>query len=172
MGKNEKGKGVLKFGDRIKLLRAYFGMTQSVLAKYLDVSYQTIQNYEYGRAEPKNDNLIEISNIFNCSIDWLLTGKGKDPFQNQDAELIKSQSIVSTDEEQREINTKNISEECFSFCKSINNYPSLQRILHLLVDAMEMNMNEVDFLEYAGNLIKNQSHAARGARKKNTGNGV
>jgi hypothetical protein len=45
------------------------------IAEKLGISYQGAKNYIYDRT-PSPSALIEISNSTNCSIHWLLTGKG------------------------------------------------------------------------------------------------
>lgn len=48
----------------------------AVVARLLNISYQTARNYLDGRL-PQADMLIHISDRTSCSIDWLLTGRGK-----------------------------------------------------------------------------------------------
>lgn len=59
---------------RITLLRKSKGLNQSQLAKKLHVSPSTIGMYEQGRRTPNIDILIQMSKIFNVSLDYLLTG--------------------------------------------------------------------------------------------------
>jgi len=47
-------------------------MSQFELAEKLGVSQQTISKYEKGLREPDNATLVKLSEIFNCSIDYLL----------------------------------------------------------------------------------------------------
>lgn len=46
------------------------------IQRLLNITYQTAKNYLHGRL-PKSDKLISISDRTSCSIDWLLTGRGK-----------------------------------------------------------------------------------------------
>ena len=46
------------------------------IQRLLNISYQTAKNYLQGRL-PQSDVLISISQHTSCSIDWLLTGRGK-----------------------------------------------------------------------------------------------
>jgi hypothetical protein len=46
------------------------------IAELLDMRYQTVNNYLKGRV-PTADVLVTISDRTLCSIDWLLTGRGK-----------------------------------------------------------------------------------------------
>lgn len=55
-----------------KFEREKKGLTQNELADLLGVSQQTISKYENGTREPDIDTLINLSRIFNVSIDYLL----------------------------------------------------------------------------------------------------
>ena len=46
------------------------------IKRLLNISYQTAKNYLQGRL-PQSDVLITIRERTSCSIDWLLTGRGK-----------------------------------------------------------------------------------------------
>ena len=58
--------------NKIKELRAERGMLQSDLAKLLKIGQATISNWENGRTEPDQDSLLEMSKIFDASIDYIL----------------------------------------------------------------------------------------------------
>lgn len=62
------------FGSRIASLRRSMGLTQASLAKQLNISNSTLGMYEQGRREPPLDLIITLSEIFNVSTDYLLTG--------------------------------------------------------------------------------------------------
>lgn len=61
-----------KYGDRIRELRKDNKMTQAQLAKKLGKGESTIRMWELGRNEPDRISLIEMSRIFDCSIDYIL----------------------------------------------------------------------------------------------------
>lgn len=65
-------------GRRIAVLRYKAGISQAELARRLNLSPSTIGMYEQGRREPPVDILISLSNEFNVSLDYLLTGKDYD----------------------------------------------------------------------------------------------
>ena len=48
----------------------------SKVRQVLNISYQAAKNYLHGRL-PQTDVLITIAERTSCSIDWLLTGRGK-----------------------------------------------------------------------------------------------
>lgn len=60
---------------RIAQLRGSSGLNQAELAQKLHVSPSTIGMYEQGRRTPNVDVLIQMSRIFNVSLDYLITGK-------------------------------------------------------------------------------------------------
>ncbi|MCI8546518.1 MAG: helix-turn-helix transcriptional regulator [Clostridia bacterium] len=58
--------------NRIKSLREEFGYTQQELANKLDGAKSTIAMYENETRKPSLDILVKLSEIFNCSIDYIL----------------------------------------------------------------------------------------------------
>ena len=61
-------------GKRITALRKQAGLSQAELAKRVNVSASAIGMYEQGRREPPIDILVAMSNEFDVSIDYLITG--------------------------------------------------------------------------------------------------
>src|SRR5690554_1382686 len=59
-------------GDRIRELRNENGYSQKELAEKINVAQNTVSNWENGTREPDNSTLVELSGIFNCSVDYLL----------------------------------------------------------------------------------------------------
>lgn len=62
------------FGERLKQLRDEKGMSQEELAAILNVTQQTVNNYENNKREPKQEMLCKIAEYFSVSIDWLVRG--------------------------------------------------------------------------------------------------
>lgn len=58
--------------NRIKILREEFGLTQQELADKLEGAKSTVAMYENETRKPSMEILIKLSEIFNCSIDYLL----------------------------------------------------------------------------------------------------
>jgi len=56
----------------IKKLRAFKNITQSEFSDLFDIKRSSIGAYEEGRAEPKLETLIKMSDYFNLSIDDLV----------------------------------------------------------------------------------------------------
>lgn len=72
-------------GEKIKKLRLAKKMTQSSLAKELDVSTSTVGMYERGQRSPDNEMLIKFSKVFGVSIDSLL---GVSKLSNEATDII------------------------------------------------------------------------------------
>ena len=62
----------MSLGKNLQLLRKMKRMTQEELADQLDVSRQTVSKWELDAACPEMDKLIELSDLFSCSIDQLI----------------------------------------------------------------------------------------------------
>lgn len=63
----------MKLGTNLQYLRKMYGnMTQEKLAEQMGVSRQTISKWETGEAYPEIDKIMELSQIFSCSLDALL----------------------------------------------------------------------------------------------------
>jgi len=60
------------FGDRLRHLRKSQGLTQDDLAIAINVSRQSIGNYENYSVYPDLDTLVLISDFFNVSADYML----------------------------------------------------------------------------------------------------
>lgn len=61
--------------NQIIYLRKKAGMSQLQLAQQLNIGPSAIGMYEQGRRTPSIDILIQMSKLFNVSLDYLITGK-------------------------------------------------------------------------------------------------
>ena len=59
-------------GTWIKELRKAFGLSQVELAMRMEVTKQTISNWENENIQPSIDMLVGLSNVFNVTTDYLL----------------------------------------------------------------------------------------------------
>ena len=59
-------------GARIKELRKEFGLSQVELATRMEVTKQTISNWENENIQPSVDMLVGLANVFNVTTDYLL----------------------------------------------------------------------------------------------------
>ncbi|MDE5779965.1 MAG: helix-turn-helix domain-containing protein [Lachnospiraceae bacterium] len=64
-------------GEKLKNFRMSAGMTQEQIAEEINVSRQTISNWENGKSLPDVISLIKISDFYQISLDDLLKGDGK-----------------------------------------------------------------------------------------------
>lgn len=62
----------MNFGKNLQILRKMTNMTQEKLAEKLNVSRQTISKWEQDSAYPEIEKLIEICELFHCSVDEIL----------------------------------------------------------------------------------------------------
>ena len=58
--------------EKIKKLRVKNGFSQREVAKYLDVSSSIISGYETGERTPSVEMLLSLSNLYQCSTDYLV----------------------------------------------------------------------------------------------------
>ena len=59
-------------GARIKYLRESIGLTQPELATKLKISSSAIAMYETDKREPSDEIKIQMCELFNCSMDYLV----------------------------------------------------------------------------------------------------
>ena len=60
------------FSEKLAVLRKNKGLTQESLAEKLNVSRQAVAKWESGQAYPDISNLIQISNLMNVTVDYLV----------------------------------------------------------------------------------------------------
>ena len=58
--------------ERLKQCRKEKGFTQREVAIYCDITEKTYQNYELMTREPKVEILLNIADVFEVSLDYLL----------------------------------------------------------------------------------------------------
>jgi transcriptional regulator with XRE-family HTH domain len=84
------------FSDRLKKLRKDKGITQAKLAELLHLTDKAISKWESGEGNPDIGSLPAIAEIFDVSVDYLLTGKR--PEKNQ---LVMDGLLFNMKDEQR-----------------------------------------------------------------------
>ena len=62
----------MPFSDNLKTLRLQHGLTQEKLGSLLHLSRASISRYEAGVLEPSLSTLVELSKIFNITVDQLI----------------------------------------------------------------------------------------------------
>ena len=63
---------IMTTGDKLSKLRKENGYTQEQLAELLGVSRQAISKWESDSAFPETDKLIKLSDMYGCTVDYLL----------------------------------------------------------------------------------------------------
>ena len=66
---------IMKFGDKLLELRKKNGLSQEELAEKLGVSRQSVSKWESNQTYPETDKIIQIANLFDCSMDDLINDK-------------------------------------------------------------------------------------------------
>ena len=67
----------MEIGQKLKDARIHSGLTQEVVAEKINVSRQTISNWENEKSYPDIISVIELSNLYCISLDDLLKGDSK-----------------------------------------------------------------------------------------------
>lgn len=74
--------------NQIMMLRKKAGMSQLQLAKKLNIGPSAIGMYEQGRRTPDIEMLIRIANLFEVSLDYLITGKEVSELVKDEKDLV------------------------------------------------------------------------------------
>lgn len=67
----------MEIGKKLKSARVQSGMTQETVAEKINVSRQTISNWENEKSYPDIISVLELSNLYSISLDVLLKGDEK-----------------------------------------------------------------------------------------------
>ena len=82
----------MKFNERLIELRKKEGLSQEELGYKLNVTRQTVSKWELGQTTPEMDKLVEMSKIFNISVDELINESKLETNSNPDP-IIEDQPI-------------------------------------------------------------------------------
>lgn len=94
----------MTLGTRLKQVRVEKGFSQADVAKFLNISRQSISRWETDKAYPDIDNLVELSKYYEVSIDELLTEtKHLQQEINQKTEQM-NKNIQEIENKQRKLN--------------------------------------------------------------------
>ncbi|QXA19241.1 helix-turn-helix domain-containing protein [Streptococcus gordonii] len=92
----------MEFSERLKELRKQAHLTQVELAKRLGIGQSSYADWERGKKNPTQDNLIKLAQILNVSVDYLV-GNSDEENTNKELEdielLFRMNSKGLTDEE-------------------------------------------------------------------------
>lgn len=67
----------MEFHERLKYIRENKGLKQKDIAEKLGIKNNTLSSYESGTRQPDYQTLIKIADIYDISVEYLLTGKEK-----------------------------------------------------------------------------------------------
>lgn len=102
--------------NRLRNLRLEKNESLEVVAKYLNVTIQTVSNYETGKREMNPDTLLKLSNYYNVSIDYLL---GKSDIRNPEIEIDKDKINIGLSIKDYNPPTKEQQEKIEEFAKFV-----------------------------------------------------
>ena len=122
-------------GKRIKERRKNLGLKQSDISEKTSLSQSSVSDIEKGKYIPNGAILLEISNLLNCSVDWLLTGKENSSlnYQNFENIILSLQEIIK---ETYDLNSRDKRE----ICEIIKKFKKLPEDKHKEI------LNFIDFL--------------------------
>lgn len=90
----------MNLGNKILQLRKKNGLSQEQLGEAVDVTRQTISNWELGETTPNPEQLKSLSKALNISIDELLNNNIKDILETKvnmiNGNVIKSNNLIKT----------------------------------------------------------------------------
>ena len=78
-------------GQRINTLRQAAGLSQVELARRLNISKQTVSNWENENIQPSIEMLVRLSKVFNVTTDYLL---GLDDIPRLDVSGISAEAVA------------------------------------------------------------------------------
>lgn len=81
-------------GENILKLRKQNGLSQEQLGEQIDVTRQTISNWELGETSPNPEQLKQLSKVFNISIDELLDNEAKEILMEKVSNTEKLAGII------------------------------------------------------------------------------
>ena len=84
----------MKLGEKILKLRKQKGLSQEQLGEEIDVTRQTISNWELGETSPNPEQLKLLSKVFDVSIDELLDNERKDELISKVSNTEKLAGII------------------------------------------------------------------------------
>ena len=83
------------FKDNLLMLRKAAGLSQEELAEKLDISRQTLSKYETGESLPDIEKCRMIADVFNVSLDDLVTYEPDGTWEQNEKGLYKGAELLS-----------------------------------------------------------------------------
>lgn len=143
-------------GERIKDLRKGKGWTQAVLAEKISVSDKAVSKWESGGGNPETSQLPILSELFDVTIDYLLTGKSNSTIvhmskfelcaKNDDVDLLSEISNLGGQDEDGQ-----------TFFQLICKYQSAKVFSKILADKNQYKLlpkgNTCGFMDYSTEVL-------------------
>ena len=82
----------MNIGTKIKNARTSANLTQEQVAEALDVSRQTVSNWENEKTYPDIVSVIKMSDLYNISLDHLLKGKSMSDYLEESTNTVRSKN--------------------------------------------------------------------------------
>lgn len=100
----------MEFSERLKKLRKDIGLTQVDVASKLGISQQAYASWERGAKKPTQDNLVNIAQILNVSVDYLVGNLQETSDELDNIELLFRMNSKGLTDEEKEIFKKELIE--------------------------------------------------------------
>jgi len=98
----------MDFGEKLTTLRKSREWTQEQLAEQLNVSRQSVSKWEGGQVVPDVEKIVELSTIFDVTVDYLLKPSEIDELSVKTEILEQQQKKMLEREQKRTQNAKNL----------------------------------------------------------------
>jgi len=135
-------------GKRIAALRKQKGWSQAELAKQLNVSDKAISKWENG-GTPGIDLFPKLAELFNVSIDYLMLGENKIPFEDGTIEEKSEDETEATSNSEQD----DTESELAKFLKTIENM-STEELYIILTDQRDLyTKDEFDIIQKRFNTL-------------------
>ena len=85
----------MTLGQKIKKLRNEKGLTQKDLADQVHVTFQTVSKWENDENEPDIGTLRELTKLFGCSMDYLLSEDDEQSVEEPQQEVVEAAPVVA-----------------------------------------------------------------------------
>ena len=105
----------MNLSKKIYELRKAHGMSQEQLAEKLNVSRQSISKWESGESSPEIERLIELSDVFDVSTDYLLKSSEVDELTIRTERLEKGQNALKSTVQQEHLKNARILNVAFVY---------------------------------------------------------
>ena len=110
----------MKFNEKLTNLRKQMGISQEELGYKLNVTRQTVSKWELGQTTPEMDKLIEMSKLFNVSVDELVNETQMQTNVENKSDITETQNDTTNDNTNTKIEDKEINNNSTIDDKAIN----------------------------------------------------